>query len=123
MLATITDYARRLLRLPPARLDLPFWSDAMAREQHAVLGRVRPYTMTSPERVAGLCQAVAYLEANRIPGDVVECGVWKGGSVMAAALALRALGSTRRRLFLFDTFAGMPEPSSLDRDLHGRAAA
>jgi hypothetical protein len=126
MLTILKDHARRLLRLvrrPAPRPDLPFWSRGMARQADASLREVRPYTMTGPERVHALCQSVAYLESAGVPGDVVECGVWKGGSMMAAALALLSLGTTRRRLFLFDTFAGMPEPSALDRDLHGRPAA
>jgi hypothetical protein len=102
---------------------LPFWSAAMAVRHAEIDRQVRPYTMTSPERVAALCQSIAYLEAQRIPGAVVECGVWKGGSMMAAALALLSLDSTHRELYLFDTFAGMPPPVSVDRDLHGRSAA
>jgi O-methyltransferase len=95
----------------------------MARRFHAIHRTVRPNTMTSPERVMALCQSVAYLEARKIAGAIVECGVWKGGSMMAAALALLSRDSTRRQLFLFDTFAGMPPPGALDRDLDGRSAA
>lgn len=79
-----------------------------------IIQRVSPFTMTSPERLASLCQAVAYVVRNRIEGDFIECGVWKGGSMMAAALALRHLGDTQRSLFLFDTFDGMSEPSEAD---------
>jgi hypothetical protein len=121
----LASFARRLLKCfdaPPA-LPLPFWCASMARRQCAIDRRVRPYTMTSFERVAALCQSIAYLEARAIPGAIVECGVWKGGSMMAAALALRALGSTRRQLWLYDTFAGMTAPAAVDRDLHGRPAA
>jgi O-methyltransferase len=78
--------------------------------------------MTSVERVIALCQSIAYLENHQIPGSIVECGVWRGGSMMAAALSLLALESTQRELFLFDTFTGMPEPGDIDVDLHGRRA-
>jgi O-methyltransferase len=87
-----------------------------------IIDRVQPFTMTSPVRIACLCRSVAYLEKNQIPGDIVECGVWKGGSMMAAALTLQKQGSTRRNLFLFDTFAGMTVPTEWDRDLAGRSA-
>jgi hypothetical protein len=108
---------------PPVEVPLPFWCPAMARRTAAIDRYARRYTMTSHERVAALCQSVAYLEANRIDGAVVECGVWKGGSMMAAALALLALGSMERALYLCDTFSGMPPPGPEDVDLFGQSAA
>ena len=38
--------------------------------------------MTSVERLNSLIDAVSYITGNRIEGDFVECGTWKGGSVM-----------------------------------------
>lgn len=96
----------------------PDYSD-LERE---ILAAVAPCTMTSSERVVGLVRAVEYLVANDIPGDIVECGVWKGGSSMAAALALMALGDRTRTLYLFDTFQGMTEPTESDVDLDGQDA-
>ena len=84
----------------PLRACLPEWSDAMAEAHAAIWWKVKPYTMTSPERVVALCQSIAYLERRGISGAIVECGVWKGGSMMAAALALQELESTRRQLYL-----------------------
>lgn len=78
--------------------------------------------MTSPERIYGLIQAVRYIVAADIPGAIVECGVWRGGSMMAVALTLQSLNA-RRELFLFDTFEGMPPPTEVDRDFRGVAAA
>jgi O-methyltransferase len=88
-----------------------------------IIGRVSPYTMTSPERVAAVCMAVEYVARNRIPGDIVECGVWKGGSSMAAALALLRCGDTTRTIHLFDTFEGMSEPTHKDQELSGQKAS
>jgi O-methyltransferase len=65
---------------------------------------------------------VRYVAGNDIPGAIVECGVWKGGSMMAVALTLLALGKQDRDLHLFDTFEGMPEPSELDISHEGTAA-
>jgi hypothetical protein len=129
MFASLALHTRRMVsRLlgrhrTPLERALPFWCCTMALRHPAIDAHVRPYTMTSPERVMALCQAIAYLEAKRIPGAVVECGVWKGGSMMGAALALRSLASTSRPLFLFDTFTGMPPPGPADCDLHNRPAA
>lgn len=80
-----------------------------------IIAKVRPFTMTSPARLAALCDAVAHVVRYRVPGDFVECGVWKGGSSMAAALRLMQLGDVGRDLYLFDTFEGMTEPTEFDR--------
>jgi O-methyltransferase len=88
----------------------------------SVFAAVRPYTMTSIERIESLLNAVRYIVEHDIPGDIVECGVWRGGSMMAVAHMLRSLNA-KRAIRLFDTFEGMPPPSPLDCDLHGRQAS
>jgi len=80
------------------------------------------YTMTSVERMLALYEAVRHVVRSGIPGDFVECGVWRGGSSMLAALVLDRLGDAERRLYLYDTFAGMPEPGELDVDVLGQSA-
>jgi O-methyltransferase len=75
---------------------------------------VHEYTQTPPERVAALADAVAYVVRREIPGDFAECGVWRGGSSMAIALALQRLGVRDRQLWLYDTFGRMPPPSEHD---------
>ena len=50
-----------------------------------------------------------------IPGDFVECGVWRGGNTLAAALSYLRHGSRLPDLYLFDTFEGMSEPTDVDR--------
>jgi O-methyltransferase len=78
--------------------------------------------MTSPERFLSLANAIRHVTAAGIPGAIVECGVWRGGSMMAAALTLIEQRATDRELFLFDTFAGMTPPTHDDVDLSGRNA-
>lgn len=87
-----------------------------------IIRKVRSYTMTSNERIFALISAVRHIVRNDIPGDIVECGVWKGGSMMAAVLALQAMGVKDRHIHLFDTFDGMSEPSEQDLSLKGEAA-
>jgi hypothetical protein len=88
-----------------------------------LIERVQPFTMTSPERIVGLAQAVRYVVAAGTPGAFVECGVWRGGSMMAMALTLRALGDMSHDLYLFDTFEGMSPPTEADVAIHGQRAA
>lgn len=78
------------------------------------LSRVRGFTMTSPVNVLALCTAVEYITRYAIRGAIVECGVWRGGSMMAAALTLLRLGDQSRDLILCDTFDGMPQPKAVD---------
>lgn len=87
-----------------------------------IVERVAPYTMTGPARRASLLGAIDHLVRHRIAGDIVECGVWRGGSMMAAALALMARGDTSRDLWLYDTFQGMSEPTDADRGVDGEPA-
>jgi hypothetical protein len=91
-------------------------------EDHALIARVKPFTMTSKERVFALRAAVRYVVANGIAGDFVECGVWRGGSSMAMALTLLELGVAERELHLFDTFEGMPPPQEVDARFDGVSA-
>lgn len=78
--------------------------------------RVAPYTTTSKERIHALCKAVDYVVDAGVPGALVECGVWRGGSMMAVALSLLRRGRSDRDLYLFDTFSGMAEPGPEDVD-------
>lgn len=83
--------------------------------------KCKPYTMTSKERLFALYQAVNYIQENNIEGDIVECGVWKGGSSMMAALSL-SKKEHQRNLYLYDTFEGMNEPTENDINMIGEAA-
>jgi hypothetical protein len=85
--------------------------------------RVEPFTMTTLDRRASLVGAIDHVVRHAIAGDIVECGVWRGGSMMLAALALMARGDTSRHLWLYDTFQGMSEPGAQDRSVSGETAA
>ena len=85
-------------------------------ELATTIRRVRRHTMTTAPRIAALCDAVEYLVRAGIPGAIVECGVWRGGSMMAAAHTLQRLDTADRDIYLFDTFSGMPRPGAEDRN-------
>ncbi|MFP5307357.1 MAG: TylF/MycF/NovP-related O-methyltransferase [Gammaproteobacteria bacterium] len=85
-------------------------SDADKRIAQAVRGK----TMTNPLRVHALVDAVAYVCERGIPGAFVECGVWRGGSVLAMLLKLIDLGIKDRDVYLYDTFEGMTAPTEKD---------
>jgi hypothetical protein len=113
------------------RLVRPFGVDVVAYRKApvdfstgdmALYDRVRPFTMTSPERVFSAANAARYVVDAKVPGAIVECGVWRGGSSMAMALALLSKGAIDREMYPFDTFEGMSSPTDIDLDYTGRPA-
>jgi O-methyltransferase len=105
---------------PKPALELPKDYDEQAV---ATIHAVKPWTMTSPEKLNALILAVRHVIKHKIPGDIVECGVWRGGSMQATARTLLEVGDTSRDLYLFDTFEGMPPPTEEDRRHDGQSAA
>lgn len=82
----------------------------------------KDYTMTTIERMYSLYQSMNYIFQNNIEGNFVECGVWKGGSSMLIALMLKKQQMNNRKLYLYDTFEGMSEPSEFDKTFSGQSA-
>ena len=107
-----------LTRLPRGKqpFSYPVDFDDAAK---AVCAAVEPFTLTRPERIGALRAATHHVVDRGIAGAFVECGVWKGGSMMAVALSLLEKGVTDRDLFLFDTYGPIPAPSDVDVDVHG----
>jgi len=115
--------ARRQKRRGKTYCDVNGYPLDMNSDCVETIASVRPYTMTTPERLNGLCEAVRYLVSAGIEGDIVECGVWKGGSMMAVAQMLHQFGDLDRDLHLFDTYEGMPAPTDEDVSLVGQSAS
>lgn len=92
--------------LPLARIGRP-------REISAVF-RVLPNTMLPMVRLFDAFDAVTALNKEGVEGDIVECGVWNGGCVGLMALADKNTPGPRRKIHLFDSFEGLPQPSTHD---------
>jgi hypothetical protein len=84
------------------------------RADISIIEAVRPFTMTRGQKLWSLIDGVRYVTEARVPGAFVDCGVWRGGSVMAMALELQQLGVNYRQIWLYDTFEGMTPPTSKD---------
>ncbi len=117
---TFRFFGLDIIEFPPREQAHP---PDFRKDEVEVISAVRPWTMTSVERIYALIQAVRYMSANGIAGNIVECGVWKGGSMAAIARTLLHLQDTSRELYLFDTFEGMPRPTAKDVDYSGKHAA
>lgn len=103
-----------VLETANGKLEYPDISDPFFA---AIAQMVMPHTRTfgaGVEAPWALYQSIEYIVRNQIPGDIVECGVWSGGSMLLAAYALEHFGDTSRRIFLYDTFTGMPRPDPID---------
>ncbi len=85
----------------------PIYRDIIAEDPddlyfQKIIDQFAPYTMTvlrGIEPSYSLYKAVQYVIKNKIPGDFVECGVWRGGSVILIALALAQFGEAYRKIF------------------------
>jgi hypothetical protein len=91
------------------------WNLISPSEFASLYRQIHTYTMCSVARLSGLYRAIRHVVKEDIAGDIVECGCARGGSAALMALTLRQLGS-RRKLWLFDTFEGLPAPSADDPD-------
>lgn len=114
--------ARLLARGQAAPAPAPTVASCLTPAEQHVLDRCQPHTMASAERIVATVDAVAYVVDRRVDGALVECGVWRGGSVLAMVLTLQSFGVTDRDVFLCDTFEGMTEPSAKDTSPFDRPA-
>lgn len=68
-------------------------------------------TMIGMQRLTSLQHCVETVLADEIPGDLVECGVWRGGASILMRAVLAAYGDKSRCVWLADSFEGMPSPN------------
>ena len=107
-------------RVPPTiRRRIPAraverWHDRNLRSHGFPLSAVIPHSLVDPMNLAFLQRTAQRLNATRVPGAFVECGVYRGGS--AGVLAHEAMKTPDRELWLFDAFAGMPAAGDKDDD-------
>ncbi len=83
-----------------------------------VFERNKPYTCLSVERFYNIFKSIEYIAKSNIPGDIVECGVFLGGSIVGAAEIAEHFELSDRRFYLFDTFEGFPA-NTIERDMTG----
>jgi O-methyltransferase len=109
----ITQRLRERRRPPEPAPQL----DRLDPADRRIVERALPHTMTGADRLVALVDAVRYCERRGVPGAFAECGVWRGGSVLAMALTLQELGA-ERDIHLYDTFEGMTAPTEHDTSPH-----
>lgn len=70
------------------------------------------HTMIGLKRLDNLQHCVEDVLANNVPGDLIETGVWRGGATIFLRAILKAHGVTDRRVWVADSFAGLPPPDA-----------
>ena len=85
---------------------------------------VSKYSMTPKIRIYNLLQALRHIKQKNIDGDFVECGVWKGGNIILFKKFLEnELKNSNKKIFAYDTYEGMNQPSEEDYNLTSKVSA
>lgn len=122
MILNAVDRFRELLGSVSRRIMFRRFRPVEAEQyQLDIIRQVEPFTMTSAARIWSVVSAAEYVSTNSVQGAVVECGVWRGGASMAAALQLLRMQDCRD-IYMFDTFEGLTEPAPVDTDFTGAPA-
>ena len=97
------------------RFDSPVFSRELGPEELALraMGGDWPFsglTMVGLSRLDDLQACVESVVADRVEGDVIEAGAWRGGASILARATLDSLGADERTVWVADSFAGLPAP-------------
>lgn len=84
------------------------------RQLRPLLDKIEPFTMVPRDTLVDLAHLVGAVQAYNVPGDFVECGAWRGGASFLMAELLRQAGVRDRRVWMFDSFEGLPPPQEID---------
>lgn len=100
--------------IPDPELYRPLFSPWFDKDFQPYYATAAPRTLVAPDRCYVLCTLLR--QSLALDGEVVECGVYRGGT---AAMMAKIIAETnaRKKLYLFDTFRGMPETDAA-KDLH-----
>mgnify|MGYP006099532177 CR=1 FL=1 len=109
-IAKLINSVLKFFGLAISKIDSAQPIEEITKYEQALLDSVSQYTMTTTLRKWALIQSVKYVLANKIPGDFVESGVWRGGNLMIMKSLLKKNKCLTKKIYAFDTFEGMPQP-------------
>ena len=117
MIKKFIQYLFNLLGYKLSRIDTSFvFPIEISKENRKIIKDCNEFTMTGSHRMYALVKCLENVVENNIDGDFVECGVWRGGNLILSQKIFDKL-SLNKKVYGYDTFSGMTEPSSYDRDL------
>ena len=103
----------------PNQVIYPVEATTQEQELMSLAGQ---YSITGPDRMWALLQSMKHIRQNGLDGDLVECGVWRGGNLVL----MRRFADEHfpnKTVFGYDTFEGMPDATDIDEDNFGNKAA
>ena len=106
------------------KIDKSNWSDAfvgISKFEKSILNICSKFSMTGFERMYFLIKAIEQIKNNKIQGDFVECGVWKGGNLILFQKMIEKL-NIKKKIYAYDTFKGMTDPGKFDYTFEKREA-
>jgi len=108
----------RIMRLK-GDMVLTFPSE-FSKEDQQIFNYVRRNNLSivSDERLFATLMACQYVAMGNVEGDFVECGVYRGGNSIIAADVYRR-SAPYKSVWLFDTYAGMSNPTDIDVSSEG----
>jgi hypothetical protein len=71
---------------------------------------IQAHTMIGLKRLDNLQDCIVDVIENKVPGDLIETGVWRGGATMFMRAVLKAYNVTDKTVWVADSFAGLPPP-------------
>ena len=92
----------------------------LSEKDKNLINLISNYSMTPKIRIYNLLQALRYLKEKKIPGEYVECGVWKGGNIMLLKKFLETEEVSQRKIYAYDTFEGMTNPDENDFEISNK---
>ena len=96
----------------------------LSDEENEIIDYVRSHdlSMCTTLNLQQTAIAAKYIAINNIPGDFVECGVFRGGNALIAAKIFK-IHKSEKKVYLFDTFTGMAEPTVYDFNTRSKSTA
>ncbi len=86
------------------------------------INRFREYSSCSFMNLYSIISSLNFIKLNKIPGDLVECGVYRGGCSMILS-EYNSYLNLNKKIYAYDTYAGMPKPNDyLDNRFDGTSA-
>lgn len=79
----------------------------------------RAHSMIGLRRMQNIRDCIEAVLRNDVPGDLIETGVWRGGSTIFMRGVLKAYGETRRIVWVADSFEGLPKPDPVRYPVDG----
>lgn len=83
--------------------------------------KISKFSMCSPANHWAIIQSINHIKSLKLEGDLVECGVLEGGNLILYEY-LNKKNNLKKKIYAYDTFEGMSNPSIIDKDFKNNSA-